>query len=259
MEFVRVGQYHLHVSEVAIDVFGEEDLSDTADLIAEHRRALADNPHDSITRFCLGNVLRIEGQLSQARLEYIQVVQSGNLHYAPLAAAILADIEGRDDHSPPVSLKFLYRLPLPNAPASAVLTPDPMPAIAFWHAALDFHTLRWVVFEYGTCVVIDSEVENPQHYAQGILSTWGPVAPGASSGDFVVKTLSDQRGWIVTYQHLNIFNFVHPSEVAGLDVRLISDMNERALGQLHATIGILGRQKRHHDSQSLRIIYIHTP
>lgn len=52
----------------------------------------------------------------------------------------------------------------------------------------------------------------------------------------------EHPGWVITYDHPDILNYVSPDEVA-------SDASD-------ATIGLIGRSKRHRDSIELKITHV---
>ena len=56
--------------------------------------------------------------------------------------------------------------------------------------------VSWVVFENGTCVVLENPEGDLVAQAIEVLKRWGPVHAGSSFGDFRVVDL--ENGWIVT-------------------------------------------------------------
>jgi hypothetical protein len=253
---LHIGKYHLHMSGGYLDVFVEAPSQETRQIIAEYRQALASNPHDSMTHFLLGNVLRIEGQIALARQEYDQVVQVGDPHYGSLAATILADLVGRHDHAPPIHLKWCFGKQLLPVRSRPILMQDPSATMALWQSVLNTDQIDWVIFAYGTCVVVEDKVPDVKQHAQDILADWGHVAPGTSLGDFAVSPLSSQPGWLVRYHHPTIFNHVHPNELPKRVRKKMSNADHMARQELHAAVGMIGRQKRHNDSQSLQIVHV---
>ena len=253
---LRIGKYHLHMSSGYLDVFVEVPSEETRQLIAEHRQTLARNPHDSTTHFLLGNVLRIDGQIALARQEYDQVVQTGDPQYAPLAATILADLVGRHDHAPPIHLKWCFGKQLLPVRPRPIPVQDPSARIALWQSLFTTDQIDWVIFAYGTCVVVEDKVPDVKHHAQDMLAGWGHVAPGTPLGDFSVSPLSSQPGWLVRYHHPTIFNHVHPSELPKRVRKKMTSTDDMARRELHAAVGMIGRQKRHNDSQSLQIVHV---
>jgi hypothetical protein len=253
---LRIGKYHLHMSSGYLDVFVEVPSEETRQLIAEHRQTLASNPHDSTTHFLLGNVLRIDGQIALARQEYDQVVQAGDPHYGSLAATILADLVGRHDHTPPMHLKWRFGKQLLPVPPRPIPVQDPSATITLWQSLFNPDRLDWVIFAYGTCVVVEDKVPDVKQHAQDMLADWGHVAPGTTLGDFSVSPLASQLGWLVRYHHPTIFNHVYPNELPKPVRKKMTRTDHMACRELHAAVGMLGRQKRHNDSQSLQIVHV---
>ena len=100
----------------------------------------------------------------------------------------------------------------------------------------------WVLFENGTCVILVNPKDDLKKLATTILSEYGPVHVGTSSGDFNVITLEGEEGWIVGCHHPDILTYVSPGEVS---------KNPEEL-----TIGMLGRSKRNLDSEDLSIVHV---
>ena len=106
----------------------------------------------------------------------------------------------------------------------------------------------WILFDHGTCVMLKESESDLQEQAKEILKKWGPVVPGTDLGDFNVIKLDKDPGWVVTYSHPFVFNYISPDELA---VDESSDPIERDV-----VIGCLGREKRKQDANSLNIIHI---
>jgi len=119
--------------------------------------------------------------------------------------------------------------------------------IAIWREILAKEENSWVMFEYGTCIILLEPEEDLKVQAKEILKIWGPVVPGTSQGDFNVSTIEDVPGWLVTYPQPDIVNYVSPLEFQEESKDSIrNDM----------IIGLIGRNKRHEDSQTLKIVHV---
>ena len=107
---LKVGKYHFELRQgwlyINVEVSPEEDKA----LIAQYLQTLEKNPNDITTRFSLGNVLRMDGQINKARLEYERVVQANDSGWSPWAIQILAQIEGKSDSPPPITTKYFYHI-----------------------------------------------------------------------------------------------------------------------------------------------------
>ncbi|MFW9924645.1 MAG: hypothetical protein ACFFDW_15290, partial [Candidatus Thorarchaeota archaeon] len=89
--------------------------------------------------------------------------------------------------------------------------------------------------------------ENLEQKTIEILKEWGPIIPGTDRGDFKVHKAETLPGWLVFYAHPDIANYVSPEELS-------LDETEESFNDL--TIGLAGRNKRHLDAESLKIIHI---
>ena len=72
---------------------------------------------------------------------------------------------------------------------------------------------------------------------------WGPVHAGSPAGDFNVIELPDDLGWAVGCHHPDILTLVGRDEVSGDEA---SDL----------VVGLLGRSKRHEDSEGLVVAHV---
>jgi len=115
-----------------------------------------------------------------------------------------------------------------------------------WHTLIEDTQKSWVIFENGTCVILMQPSADLSQQAKALLSEYGPVTEGTSSGDFSVLELDIVSGWVVGAHHPDILNYVAPDE---LFEGQQSDMQA----------GIIGRQHRSDDAQQLKIIYIYDP
>lgn len=114
---LKVGKYHFEFRHgwlyIDMDISHEE----TKALIAKHLQILEKNPDDTATRFILGNVLRMDGQIKKARLEYERVAQTKDSDWSLAALQILAQIEGKSDNSPIITTKYLFHMQIVPNPA----------------------------------------------------------------------------------------------------------------------------------------------
>ena len=127
-----------------------------------------------------------------------------------------------------------------TSPHAAVA--DPKRAIEDWRNIIRGSQKSWVLFRYGTCVLLMEPQEDMSSQAVELLREWGPVYPGSPAGDFNVVHLTNYSGWVITGHHPDVVNYVALSEVPE--------------GSDDATIGLLGRSKRHQDSIDLRVIHV---
>jgi hypothetical protein len=100
---------------------------------------------------------------------------------------------------------------------------------------------RWVLFRNGT-VVFSRHLPagDVEQEARKFLSENGRVVPGTSLGDFGVYD-AVPTGWLVTGDQEGMATYVHPTEIDKDD---------------HLSVGLLGRSKRHRDSQELVIVHV---
>ncbi len=83
---------------IGLNVFKENPAEEDTRRIADARRHLRDNPNDAMTRFTLGNMLRMNGQVGEARQEYQIVAGAGDKNYSEQAKVILGKLTETPDH-----------------------------------------------------------------------------------------------------------------------------------------------------------------
>jgi len=110
MTFLLAASWRQRQFPVRIDwyVFVENPHKQILEGIAQQRRHLAEHPEDSMNRFILGNMLRMDGQIAAAREQYEQVAQTGHGHWVQQAKDILEKLEGVPDHLPGAVLTVIY-------------------------------------------------------------------------------------------------------------------------------------------------------
>jgi hypothetical protein len=114
--------------------------------------------------------------------------------------------------------------------------------IEAWRNTINGPGKSWVLFESGTCVILMEPRADLVAQATDLLREYGPVGAGSSFGDFSTITLEDGRGWVVTCHHNDILTFVGPDET-GPDTQDV-------------VVGLLGRSKRGHDAEQLRVLHV---
>ena len=92
-----LGKYHLELSPGHLVIYSET-LGDLERALRHNQDVLLQNPNDFDAHFALGNILRMQGRILEARNEYLLVAQS-NSPWAESAARIFADLEGKADFS----------------------------------------------------------------------------------------------------------------------------------------------------------------
>jgi len=125
----------------------------------------------------------------------------------------------------------------------SIVPPNVEHIVEIWRRVLGDSVRCWVVFKYGTVVTSHDEVHSPEEYARNIIEEWGPVAPGTPLGDFNVEGNDSVPGWIVTYYHEAIMNYVEPEDIE----------EGKAF---HMLVGLIGRSKRHADFEEQEIVHV---
>ena len=120
--------------------------------------------------------------------------------------------------------------------------------IDVWRSIINDNTKSWILFEHGTCIVIQESQEDIEAQALKILEEWGPVVAGTPLGDFNVYNLDNLPGWIVVYPNPDIANYVDE------DILRENDLEDQ-IG-MHMGIGLFGRHLRKEDAASPKIIHI---
>lgn len=102
----------------------------------------------------------------------------------------------------------------------------------------------WVLFSNGTVIVFDSltKDENIKEKAIRYMKEFGPVWPASEAADFGIVDLVSTKGWLVTGHGYGMYTYVHPQELS-------SNPHD-------VEIGVIGRSKRHKDSEEMKIIYV---
>ena len=101
----------------------------------------------------------------------------------------------------------------------------------------------WVMFSYGTCVIVSDPQGDLSAQAIEILKEWGPSHAGPKGGYVEVKQLMDSAapaGWIVIGENPDVLAYVYPDEGSGLSMQ----------------IGLTGRTKRDRDSKELQVVHV---
>ena len=97
----------------------------------------------------------------------------------------------------------------------------------------------WVSFLFGTCVVVPEPESDLGAAAAKLLAEHGRVVVGTPQGDFGVHAMSDEFGWLVSGAHPDVLVRVSPSEAEGAS---------------ELVLGLLGREKRGRDAETLVIL-----
>jgi hypothetical protein len=120
-------------------------------------------------------------------------------------------------------------------------TVDTENLIDAWRRLLAGSGKSWVLFEHGTCVVVDAPTAELADRAKDILREFGPVHVATSAGDFRVLELNNGEGWLVTGHHPDVVTFVALDE---------------SPDDSHLAVGIHGRSKRDQDGTELHVVHV---
>ncbi|MEU9480884.1 hypothetical protein [Streptomyces sp. NPDC048191] len=120
-------------------------------------------------------------------------------------------------------------------------TVDTETLIDAWRRLLAGSGKPWVLFEHGTCVVLEEPGAGLADRATGILREYGPVSVGGPAGDFRVLELNNGEGWLVTCHHPDVVTFVALEESEDTS---------------HLAVGIHGRSKRDQDGRHLHVVHV---
>lgn len=116
-----------------------------------------------------------------------------------------------------------------------------------WKQILKDGEIPWVLFQFGTCVLLPQPQENIESQARDSLKQWGPVKAGTPSNNFGLSALDKSpRGFLVSCHHPDIITYVSQDESKNLGL----------IDGLRLHVGTLGRQKRAQDAQLLKVIHI---
>ncbi|MFE9453776.1 hypothetical protein [Streptomyces sp. NPDC006739] len=120
-------------------------------------------------------------------------------------------------------------------------TVDTEKLIDAWRRFLTGSGKSWVLFEHGTCVVLEQPAADLAAQAVDVLREFGPVQVATAAGDFRVLELGNGEGWLVTGHHPDVVTFV-PGD----------DPEEPS----HLAVGMLGRSRRDRDGRELRVVHV---
>lgn len=110
-----------------------------------------------------------------------------------------------------------------------------------WRRLLAGSGKSWVLFEHGTCVVLEEPEGQLAERATELLREFGPVQVAGPAGDFRVLELKNDVGWLVTGHHPDVVTFVGVDEPADPS---------------HLAVGIHGRSKRDQDGRELHVVHV---
>jgi hypothetical protein len=124
--------------------------------------------------------------------------------------------------------------------------------IETYSSLLRGHNKAWVLFQFGTCVILRKETKTPEKDAKELMTLWGIPVAGTPSHKFSVTFLSDQGipGCLVGCHHPDIMTFVSPTEIPSS--AKISD----AFEGIKFRVGCFGRKKRQWDVETLKVIHV---
>lgn len=122
--------------------------------------------------------------------------------------------------------------------------------IAIWTDILEGSEYPWVLFQFGTCIIIQKPEEDIGKQAIELMLKWAMPVAGTPSSKFSVSWLSGQGipGCLVSCHHPDILTFVAPDEAP------VKSRPE--FTGVKAAVGSFGRKKRQWDRETLKIIHI---
>lgn len=112
--------------------------------------------------------------------------------------------------------------------------------VEVWRKLTDGKATSWVLFEYGTCVMLPDAApgDDLAESARALMREWGPAHAGTPSGDFSVEAVEGHPGWLVTCHHPDILNYVEPQDTSEM------------------MTGLIGRGRRDADAQELTVVHV---
>lgn len=128
-------------------------------------------------------------------------------------------------------------------------TQSELELISIWTDVLEGSEYPWVLFSFGTCVVLERPKTDIEEQAKDLMRKWAEPIAGTPSFKFGVSFLSKQGipGCIVSCHHPNIMTFVSPEESP---IETLPDFKG-----VRTVVGSLGRKKRLMDYHALNIIH----
>jgi hypothetical protein len=112
-----------------------------------------------------------------------------------------------------------------------------------WQRLLQFDRRPWVVFENGTCVVLEEPAEDVEARARAILANWQPSGTETAPSEMHVVAPYEMPGCVVRAHDPHVLAYIGFTECGGPDT------------STHQ-IGMLGRAKIEQDARALKIIHV---
>ncbi len=111
------------------------------------------------------------------------------------------------------------------------------------------HVLRgtdktFVLFAAGTVVVLTGPDRSDARARQVLQKELGLATPGGPKGDFNVTTLQSDLGWVVSYDHADVFTLILADEMGA--------------GSPSHLIGLLARGRRDEDVEDAIVVHRET-
>ena len=116
-----------------------------------------------------------------------------------------------------------------------------MDLVSIYKKVITDHSMNWVLFKNGTCVMLLKPEKDIRAQAIKILKEHGSVIAGTPSGDFEVTKIPPINGWIITGDYPGIMMYVSFEE-------------GKKKGDFE--IGMIGRTNREQDAKELSVVYV---
>jgi len=122
--------------------------------------------------------------------------------------------------------------------------------VSAWNQILEGGTIPWVLFQFGTCILLPEPQDNLEEQAISLLRQWGPVKAGTPSSNASMTVVRrPPEGCLVDCHHPDILTYVSREESSNLGL----------LDGLRLHVSGLGKQKRSQDAQLLKVIHVNDP
>lgn len=124
--------------------------------------------------------------------------------------------------------------------------------IAIWTDVLEGSEYPWVLFQFGTCIILRDPKEDLRQQAVDMMAQWAIPISGTPSNKYNISFLTDQGipGCLVGCHHPDIITYVAPEEAPH------HKGNNYDYVGVRINVGTFGKKKRQWDCETVKIIHV---
>ena len=131
-------------------------------------------------------------------------------------------------------------------------TQQELELLAIWTDILEGSEHPWVIFQFGTCVILRNPQDDLEQQAIDMMGQWAIPVAGTPSNKYSLSFLTSQGipGCIIGFHHPDIMTYVAPAEAPGCS------RNYDDYEGVRINVGSFGKKKRQWDCETLKIIHV---